>query len=106
MWQWLIQEVQPSDNPSPATERKLTEIVTDQVNKIQELHVAMVIDAGEFFDKVTEGDCPLALTTYEELCMQNLQFHKPTTLSKCHGLREKSDHLRKLSSRVRSVTVW
>ena len=60
-----------SDNLSPATVRKLLEILNDSVKKVQlRIKLAVIIDAGELFVKGTynlEGDGPLALSTYEEL---------------------------------------
>ena len=60
-----------SDNLSPATVRKLLEILNDSVKKVQlRIELAVIIDAGEPFVKGTynlEGDGPLALSTYEEL---------------------------------------
>ena len=60
-----------SNNISPATVKKLLEILTSSVKKIQlRMELAIVIDAGEVIVKGTynlEGDGPLALTTYEEL---------------------------------------
>ena len=63
--------IQTSDNLSPATIRKLTDILTDTVKKVQlRIELAVVRDVGEPFVKATynlEGDGPLAITTYEEL---------------------------------------
>ena len=54
-----------SDNLSPATVRKLLEILNDSVKKVQlRIELAVIIDAGELFVKRTynlEGDGPLAL---------------------------------------------
>ena len=59
------------DNLSPATVKKLNDILTDSVKKIQlRMELAAIIDAGDYFVKGTynlEGDGPLALTTYEEV---------------------------------------
>ena len=60
-----------SSSLSPATVKKLNEILTDSLKKIQlRMELAAIVDAGEYFVKGTynlEGDSPLALTTYEEL---------------------------------------
>ena len=57
-----------SDNLSPASVRKLLEILNDSVKKVQlRIELAVIIDAGELFVKGTynlEGDGPLALSTY------------------------------------------
>ena len=59
------------DSLAPATVRKLKDILTDSLKKLQvKLELAVVIDAGEYFVKGTynlEGGGPLALTAYEEL---------------------------------------
>ena len=63
--------IQASEGISPATIRKLREILTDTVKKVQlKMELAVVIDAGEPFVKGTynlEGDGAMVLTTYEEL---------------------------------------
>ena len=63
--------LQSCDNLSPATVKKLNEILTDALKKVQlRMELAAIVDAGEYFVKGTynlEGDGPLALTTYEEL---------------------------------------
>ena len=59
--------IQASEGISPATIRKLREILTDTVKKVQlKMELAVVIDAGEPFVKGTynlEGDGAMVLTT-------------------------------------------
>jgi len=63
--------VQSSDNLSPATVRKLKEILNDPLKKTQlKIELSVVVDAGALFVKATynlEGDGSLVLSAYEEL---------------------------------------
>ena len=82
--------LQSSDNFSSATVRKLIKILKNPEKEIQlRMEPAVIIDTGGLCQRKLQFGGISTSPDYICRTMQNLQFHKRTTLPESHGLLEK-----------------